>query len=156
MPRVQRVQRKDQVHPPLSQKTIIPQFADPRLSTKILTQLLATIRLKDAVEASITAIEKDLPHKGWKALINKPTSKHYLAIVTSGLQDPEIMKRYNELETSLSNPEVLKQIASEEMLYSKSRKIRAEQTTEQTAKKLIEGPAHYRNTEMRGTKYPIK
>lgn len=114
---------------------------------------MAALQLKGSVESVVASIEKDLPSKGWKALLEQPTSKNYQSVVASAAQDREIMGRLAELEQSLTNPQILEQIANQEMLHSVTRRIGGE-STEQTAKKLIEGPAHYRISEqIRGSRF---
>lgn len=71
------------------------------------------MQLKGSVESVIASIEKDLPYKGWKAVLEQPGSKNYLSVVSSGMQDSEIVKKYTELEQSLTNPQILQQITNE-------------------------------------------
>jgi len=92
-------------------------------------------------------------------LLDQPLNKYYLSVVHSAMQDPDIMKQYNLLEQSLSNPQVLEQIINDEMLHSTTRRVSTESFLEQQAKKNIErtgGPndsPSRGNEMMRGTKY---
>ena len=93
-------------------------------------------QVKQSIEAFVNNIETDLPKKGWRNLIDKPTNKYYLSVVHSAIQDAETMRKYNDLEQSLTNPQILEQINNEEMMHSTTRRVGTE-TTQEQAKKLI-------------------
>lgn len=55
-------------------------------------------------------IEADLPQKGWVILLAQPNSQLYNQVVQSANADQEIVKKYLELEQSLTNPTIFNSI----------------------------------------------
>ena len=64
------------------------------------------------------------------------------------------MKRFAELEQSLTNPELQKQMINEEMMHSVTRRVGGDKEKDE-GKRMIEGPAAYKAEQMRGSRYPF-
>lgn len=71
----------------------------------------------------MTNIEKDLPGKSWRVVLQQPESKLYQLVVARATKEEKVLKEFEELQKAEEPGDIENCLESSVMLVSKTRRV---------------------------------